>query len=74
MSDPSVRALALALACLSATACGPSRSPHDPAVRAEALEIWRGRGANCHGRREPGSTNRAEPGYFTYASVTHAAY
>ena len=59
MSDPSVRALALALACLSATACGPSRSPHDPAVRAEALEIWRGRCANCHGPRGHGDGPQA---------------
>lgn len=43
---------ALALACLLAlttTACSASRSPTDPAVRAEARQIWQDRCANCHG-------------------------
>ena len=64
MSDAIMRAsLALAclltLACLWTTACGPSRSPHDPAVKAEALAIWKDRCANCHGLRGHGDGPQA---------------
>jgi mono/diheme cytochrome c family protein len=42
--------LLVALAMLwVASACGPARSPHDPAVRAEARQLWQDRCANCHG-------------------------
>lgn len=30
-------------------ACGQSASPHDPAVRAEAQQIWQERCTTCHG-------------------------
>lgn len=42
------RALVLAGAWLLA-ACEPSRSPEDPAVKAEAQKLWQDRCANCHG-------------------------
>lgn len=32
-----------------ASACEPARSPHDPAVKAEARQLWQDRCANCHG-------------------------
>lgn len=44
-----LRTRLLAVTCLLAAACGPSRSPEDPEVRAEALRIWTDRCANCHG-------------------------
>lgn len=37
------------LGVLLAAACGPARAPGDPAVQAEARELWRSRCANCHG-------------------------
>ena len=37
------------LAVVLLAACGPSRSPQDPEVRAEAQKIWSDRCANCHG-------------------------
>jgi len=51
--------LALTLVCLLAGACGPSRSSHDPAVRAEARQIWQDRCANCHGPRGNGDGPQA---------------
>jgi mono/diheme cytochrome c family protein len=59
MSGPAVRmrrastrtrSHALALAGLLVPyACGPSRASDDPAVQAEARQIWKDRCANCHG-------------------------
>lgn len=34
---------------LALGACEPARSAQDPAVRAEARQIWQDRCANCHG-------------------------
>lgn len=45
----SPRTLALALALVITAACSPSRSSQDPAVKAEARQIWQDRCANCHG-------------------------
>jgi mono/diheme cytochrome c family protein len=58
MSGATMRA-SLALACLLAIACGTSRSPHDPAVKAEARKIWQDRCANCHGPRGHGDGPQA---------------
>lgn len=44
----SPRTLALALTLVIA-ACGPSRSSEDPAVKAEARQLWQDRCTNCHG-------------------------
>lgn len=50
----------LALACLAlAAACGPGRSPTDPAVQAEARQIWQDRCANCHGLQGHGDGPQA---------------
>lgn len=42
------RACLVGLALVT-TACSPSRSAQDPAVQAEARQIWQDRCANCHG-------------------------
>jgi mono/diheme cytochrome c family protein len=39
----------LVAASLLVLACGPSRSPRDPEVQAEARRLWQDRCANCHG-------------------------
>lgn len=40
---------ALVVAWLALVACEPPRSPQDPAVEAEARQLWQDRCANCHG-------------------------
>jgi mono/diheme cytochrome c family protein len=53
------RGALLLLMLLSSTACQPARSPDDPAVRAEAQQLWRDRCANCHGPHGDGDGPQA---------------
>jgi mono/diheme cytochrome c family protein len=54
------RGSVLALACVAlVAACQAPRSPSDPAVQAEARQIWQDRCANCHGLQGHGDGPQA---------------